>query len=221
MRAMVGQQITVTAARTALTALTDALGEPVVLGPGNEALPEARLFPTMAAIAAHGHEVLRGPAARTRAIIGAASALADGTLCLGPGDEGADQRAALLALPGIGVWTADYVRMRVLGDTDVFLPGDVAVRAGAARAGLPSDARPLDAWAARTAPWRSYLTAHLWRAAAVPPSPPAGQADPRIVPNSGRTTRLRPANPANTGVGHRASRAHPEYGTQTEGDERA
>jgi AraC family transcriptional regulator of adaptative response / DNA-3-methyladenine glycosylase II len=51
----------------------------------------------------------------------------------------------------------------------VFLPGDVAVRAGAAAAGLPSDPRPLTDWVARTAPWRSYLTAHLWRA--VPPRP--------------------------------------------------
>ena len=76
-RAMVGQQITVSAARTALTALADALGERVEIGPG-PAL-ESRLFPTMAAIAERGHEVLRGPAARTRAIVGAAEALADGT----------------------------------------------------------------------------------------------------------------------------------------------
>jgi AraC family transcriptional regulator of adaptative response / DNA-3-methyladenine glycosylase II len=166
-RAMVGQQITVTAARTALTALAEALGERVEIGPGPA--PESRLFPTMAAIAARGHEVLRGPAARTRAIIGAAEALADGTLPLGPGDEAADQRAALLAMPGIGPWTADYVRMRVIGDTDVFLPGDVAVRTGAAAVGLSAEARALEQWAARTAPWRSYLTAHLWRA--VPPRP--------------------------------------------------
>ncbi len=167
-RAMVGQQITVSAARTALTALADALGERVEIGPG-PAL-ESRLFPTMAAIAERGHEVLRGPAARTRAIVGAAEALADGTLSLGPGDEAADQRAALLAMPGIGPWTADYVRMRVIGDTDVFLPGDVAVRTGAAAVGLPAEARALEQWAVRTAPWRSYLTAHLWRA--VPPRPP-------------------------------------------------
>ena len=171
-RAMVGQQITVTAARTALTALTAALGERVEIGPERDgaSAPEVRLFPTMAAIAERGHEVLRGPAARTRAIVGAAGALAEGTLALGPGDEAVDQRAALLAMPGIGPWTADYVRMRVIGDTDVFLPGDVAVRSGAAAIGLPGEARALEQWAARTAPWRSYLTAHLWRA--VPPRPP-------------------------------------------------
>ncbi|WP_372967857.1 DNA-3-methyladenine glycosylase 2 family protein [Microbacterium sp.] len=159
-RAMIGQQITVVAARTALTALTDALGERTEHG---------LLFPTMTAIAEHGAEVLRGPAARIRAIVGAAAALADGSLRLTVGDDGIEQRAALLAMPGIGPWTADYVRMRVLGDPDILLPGDVALRAGAAAAGLPGDARPLTAWAERTAPWRSYLSAHLWRAAPVRP----------------------------------------------------
>ncbi len=161
-RAMIGQQITVVAARTALTRLTHELGasfEPHV-GEG------ARLFPTMSAIAEHGAEVLRGPRARIRAITAVAAALASGQLDLGPGDDPAEQRAILLALPGIGPWTADYVRMRVTGDPDVFLPGDVAVRTGAVRAGLPGDPRELTAVAAGFAPWRSYLTGHLWRAAA-------------------------------------------------------
>jgi len=171
-RAMVGQQITVVAARTALTALTEALGErlaaPPHLGAAHSEL--GLLFPTMSAIAEHGAEVLRGPAARIRAITGAAAALADGSLTLTVGDDGAAQREALLAMPGIGPWTADYVRMRVLGDPDVLLPGDVALRGGAAASGLPGDARPLTEWAARTAPWRSYLSAHLWRAAPIRPA---------------------------------------------------
>ncbi|GAA2987865.1 AraC family transcriptional regulator of adaptative response / DNA-3-methyladenine glycosylase II [Microbacterium terrae] len=161
-RAMVGQQITVAAARTALTALAEALGDPVDGFDG-----ATRLFPTMAAIAERGHEALRGPAARIRAITGAAAALADGDLVLTAGDDGTEQRAALLVMPGIGPWTADYVRMRVLGDPDVTLPGDVAVRAGAAALGIPSDPKGFAAWAERTAPWRSYLTAHLWHS--VPP----------------------------------------------------
>ncbi|WP_243230670.1 Ada metal-binding domain-containing protein [Microbacterium sp. CIAB417] len=160
-RAMVGQQITVAAARTALTGLAEALGERV---------DDGLLFPTMATIAERGAEVLRGPAARIRALTGAAAALADRSLRLTVGDDSRDQRAALLAMPGIGPWTADYVRMRVLGDPDIQLPGDVAVRAGAAALGIPSDPSGLTAWAARTAPWRSYLTAHLWRAAPVRPS---------------------------------------------------
>lgn len=160
-RAMIGQQITVVAARTALSALTEALGERTEQG---------LLFPTMSAIAEHGAEVLRGPGARIRAIVGAAAALADGSLPLTVGDDGVAQRAALLAMPGIGPWTADYVRMRVLGDPDVLLPGDVALRAGAVVAGLPGDPLPLVAWAERAAPWRSYLSAHLWRAAPARPT---------------------------------------------------
>ncbi|KAA9149603.1 DNA-3-methyladenine glycosylase 2 family protein [Microbacterium lushaniae] len=172
-RAMVGQQITVAAARTALTALADALGERVAAVEGTSVL-----FPTMAAIAERGHEVLRGPAARIRAVTGAAAALASGDLVLTSGDDRAEQRAALLALPGIGPWTADYVRMRVLADPDVLLPGDVAARAGAAAAGLPADPAGLTAWSTRVAPWRTYLTAHLWRAAPIRPT---------RAQNSGRT----------------------------------
>ncbi len=157
-RAMVGQQITVVAARTALTALAEALGERTEQG---------LLFPTMPVIAERGAEVLRGPSARIRAITGAAAALAEGALTLTIGDDSGEQRAALLAMPGIGPWTADYVRMRVLGDPDITLPGDVAVRAGAAALGIPSESRAFTTWSERSAPWRSYLTAHLWRAAPV------------------------------------------------------
>ena len=161
-RAMIGQQISVASARTATTRLVADLGGTIEESEGCD-----RLFPTMAVIAERGHEVLRGPAARIRAITGAAGALASGELRLTAGDDRADQRAALLALPGVGPWTADYVRMRVLADPDVLLPGDVAARAGAAAAGIPSDPAGLTAWAPRIAPWRSYLMAHLWYAAPV------------------------------------------------------
>lgn len=173
-RAMIGQQISVAAATTALSALTEALGERIEAHDGTD-----RLFPTMSAIAEHGAEVLRGPGARIRAITGVAAALATGDLVLTSADDGAEQRAALLAQPGIGPWTADYVRMRVLGDPDVSLPGDVAVRAGAAALGIPSDPRGFDAWAAAVAPWRSYLMTHLWRA--VPPRPAGARRRPPAV----------------------------------------
>lgn len=163
MRAMIGQQISVPAARTHLTRLTEALGEVTDVGP----VP-ARLFPTMRAIADHAHDVLRGPAARTRSIGEVARRLADGELTLTSGDDSDEQRAALLALPGVGPWTADYVRMRVVGDPDITLPGDVAVRAGARAIGAPDDPRGFAAWAEQFSPWRSYATAHLWRASAQP-----------------------------------------------------
>lgn len=181
LRAMIGQQISVASARTVMTRLAADLGERIETEEG-----PALLFPTPAAIAEHGAEVLRGPAARIRAIVGAATALADGSLTLGIGDDAAEQRSALLALPGVGPWTADYVRMRVLGDPDVLLPGDVAARAGAAAAGIPADASGLVAWAERTAPWRSYLMSHLWFAAPVTrawrESPPPSLPSPPFVP---------------------------------------
>ncbi|WP_105566070.1 AlkA N-terminal domain-containing protein [Microbacterium halophytorum] len=173
-RAMVGQQISVPAARTHLTRLAEALGESVEIA-GAERL----LFPTAAAIAERGHEVLRGPASRVRAILGAAEALATGELVLTGADDGDRQRAALLAMRGIGPWTADYVRMRVLNDPDVLLPGDLVLRNGAAVAGIPAEPKPLAAWAERAAPWRSYLSAHLWRTAApLSGDPPLAEAQP-------------------------------------------
>jgi AraC family transcriptional regulator of adaptative response / DNA-3-methyladenine glycosylase II len=83
--------------------------------------------------------------------------------------------------------------MRVLADPDVFLPGDVAVRSGAAAIGLPAEPRALDAWAAGTAPWRSYLTAHLWRA--VPPK--ASTARKNTVPSAKDTG---PSDPTTGGM---------------------
>lgn len=159
-RAMIGQQISVASARNVITRLVNELGETV---PAPEGEPD-QLFPTMTAIAEHGGEVLRGPGARIAAITLAAADLASGALVLGPGDDGPAQRALLLGRKGIGPWTADYVRMRVLGDPDVLLPGDSAVRGGARAAGLPAEPRTLTAWASRIAPWRSYFTAHLWHA---------------------------------------------------------
>ncbi len=162
LRAMIGQQISVASARTMQGRLAAQLGETVGVGP-----QPMTLFPGPAVVAERGLEVLRGPAARMRAIVEAAAALAEGSLELGPGDDGPEQRARLLSMRGIGPWTADYVRMRVLGDPDVLLPGDVAARAGAAALGLPSDPAGFTAWSQKLAPWRSYAMAHYWYAAPV------------------------------------------------------
>ncbi|MGI6879518.1 AlkA N-terminal domain-containing protein [Microbacterium sp. gxy059] len=162
-RAMVGQQISVASARTLLGRLADRLGERLEI-----AGEERTLFPTPEAIAERGRDALRGPARRVDAIVGAAAALADGSLSLTGAEDAAEQRAALLALPGVGPWTADYVRMRVSGDPDVLLTGDLALRQGAARAGIPDSPRALAAWGERLAPWRSYAAIRLWANARAP-----------------------------------------------------
>lgn len=160
-RALVGQQISVAAARTHLSRLAEALGAPFAsrFGP-------TRLFPTAERIAADGAAHLRGPARRTAAVLGAARAIADGDLAVSPADDPAGLRTALEALPGVGPWTSGYVAMRVLHDPDVLLDGDLALRAGARALGLPDDRRALVAHAERWAPWRSYAAMHLWRATA-------------------------------------------------------
>ncbi|WP_069387937.1 DNA-3-methyladenine glycosylase 2 family protein [Cellulosimicrobium cellulans] len=178
-RALVGQQISVAAARTHLSRLAEALGAPFAsrFGP-------MRLFPTAERLAADGAAHLRGPARRTAAILGAARALADGDLAVSPADDPAALRAALEALPGVGPWTSGYVAMRVLHDPDVLLDGDLALRAGARALGLPDDRRALVAHAERWAPWRSYAAMHLWRATGptVPTTPaiPTTSNDPAI-----------------------------------------
>lgn len=193
LRAMIGQQISVASARTMQGRLTAQLGEPVTIGP-----EPLSLFPDPAVIAERGHEVLRGPAARMRAIVEVAGALANGTLTLGPGDDGVEQRQRLLAMRGIGPWTADYVRMRVLGDPDVLLPGDVAARAGAAALGVPSDPAGFTSWSERLAPWRSYAMAHYWYAAPVTQAwrSPAETAAAAVVSRPRRSSRTAPTDVA-------------------------
>ena len=76
-----------------------------------------------------------------------------------------DLTARLVALPGIGAWTAGYVALRVLQSPDVLLTTDLVMLQGAARLGLPSTAKALADYGRRWSPWRSYAGMRLWRAA--------------------------------------------------------
>ncbi|OZM83803.1 AlkA N-terminal domain-containing protein [Pseudonocardia sp. MH-G8] len=167
-RAVLGQQVSVAAARTAASRLAAALGER--LPPALAADGPDLLFPTAATIAARGAEVLTGPQRRIATVLGLAAAVADGTLVLDPGRDAADLRSTLTALPGVGPWTAGYLAMRLLGDPDELLATDLGVRRGAAALGLPSDLAGLTARATGWAPWRSYAATHLWRAMPAAPT---------------------------------------------------
>ncbi|TFD23780.1 AlkA N-terminal domain-containing protein [Cryobacterium sp. TMS1-13-1] len=168
-RALIGQQVSVAGARTALARLADALGERLPGPSGDLCL----LFPTAAQIRAGGRAVLRGPGARINTILRVAELLASGELAPSFGQTRAELEASLVALPGIGPWTAGYVAMRVLGSPDILLTSDLALRQGAGRLGLSIEPRALAARGADWAPWRSYAGMHLWRAAgAIPPMSP-------------------------------------------------
>jgi AraC family transcriptional regulator of adaptative response / DNA-3-methyladenine glycosylase II len=147
-RAIVGQQISVSAARKVLTRLVPA-GE--------------QLFPGPREVLALPDEAFRMPAARRATIRALASAVVGGELDLDPGADREEAMRNLVKLPGIGSWTAGYVAMRGIGDPDSFLPTDLGVRRGAKALGLPDDPKALDAHAARWAPWRSYALIRLWR----------------------------------------------------------
>jgi AraC family transcriptional regulator of adaptative response / DNA-3-methyladenine glycosylase II len=150
-RTLVGQQISVPAARTVLGTLVRELGSD-------------GQFPTAATIAQHGEGVIRGPARRVATILGTARAIAAGDLVLDIGMPTDEFRARLEALPGIGPWTSGYLAMRVLGNPDILLTSDLVVRQSAQALGLPPDEKALAARGSSWAPWRTYANLHLWQA---------------------------------------------------------
>ncbi len=151
LRTMIGQQISLAAAATHQSRLVAALGAEVDDPSGRV----THAFPSPAAIAERGGEVLTGPRARIAAILGAAADLAEGRLALHAGMTRADARAELLRLKGVGPWTADYTAMRLLADPDTLLASDLVVAKGAQHLGL-------DITDNRWSPWGSYVSLHLW-----------------------------------------------------------
>ncbi|MEY9888760.1 AraC family transcriptional regulator of adaptative response / DNA-3-methyladenine glycosylase II [Catenulispora sp. MAP5-51] len=210
-RAVLGQQISVAAARTMTARLVQrfsavelaaeaalvpdaALVPGGALIPGGALVPESALIPDAAAPVSHfvdkkadltpfprpetltegdyeGLGLTRRTVSTLRAL---AAAVAGGGLALDRGVDRAEARAKLLAVPGIGPWTADYVALRVFGDPDAFPVGDLIVRRQAERLGLPGAEKALLAHAERWRPWRAYAALHLWAGAS---DPVTGQAE--------------------------------------------
>ncbi len=175
LRAVLGQQVSVAAARRLGTRLTEVYGKPLGHLPGSTAKPDSTVellthcFPAADTIAAADPDTLPMPRSRARALVGLAAALASGALRLDPGADRDEAEHQLLALPGIGPWTAGYIRMRALSDPDAFLPTDVGVRHGLAALGALAPGAPAAQQAEAAArlaeswrPWRSYAVAHLW-----------------------------------------------------------
>jgi AraC family transcriptional regulator of adaptative response / DNA-3-methyladenine glycosylase II len=178
-RAVIGQQVSVSGARTVAARLVQAAGDTLPAADG----PLTHLFPTPAALielAAREPGAFAMPAGRRRALVALAEAVEVGDVVIDPGADPLELRRSLVALPGVGPWTAEYVAMRALRDPDAFMPTDLGIRRGARALGLPDDPTQLVALTEAWRPWRSYAMAYLWSLPApsteIPAPPMKGRA---------------------------------------------
>ena len=159
-RAILGQQVSVAGASTMVDRLVRLVSVRTTTASG-----AFLAFPTAEQVAEVGGERLRTiglTRARAATMIGVASRIAEGALDLESlrGVSAENAQAALEELPGIGPWTASYVRMRALGDRDAFPAADLGVIKAMAAAGI--ERRAIAEVAERWKPWRGYATLHLW-----------------------------------------------------------
>ncbi|MDE2605769.1 MAG: helix-turn-helix domain-containing protein [Burkholderiales bacterium] len=162
-RAVLGQQVTVAAARTLAQRLVQRFGTPV-------ATPHAaltHLFPAPEVLAAAEGDALGQLGIvrqRQAAIVAIARAVAEGRLALHAGADVAATTSALKELPGIGDWTAQYIAMRALRWPDAFPAGDVALHKALGVQASRQPAREAEAASQAWKPWRSYAVVRAWTA---------------------------------------------------------
>src|SRR5512143_187947 len=157
-RGVVGQQVSVRSARTLLGRLAAAFGEPLAGARGDV----VRLFPAAARLAATDPADIARVGltlARARTIAALGQAIAAGELALQPEADVERTLAQLVAIPGIGGWTASYIALRALRWPDAFLEGDLGVRRALGVARPAQALARAEAWR----PWRAYAVIHLWR----------------------------------------------------------
>ena len=160
-RAVLGQQVTVQAARTLGARLVQRFGTPLTTP--QEGL--THLFPAPQALRHASDEDLGQVGIvrqRQQAIRAIAAAVADGQLTLNPSADVPATLAALQALPGIGAWTANYIAMRALRWPDAFPAGDVALHKALGVRGQPRPAVAAEQASQAWRPWRSYATVRAW-----------------------------------------------------------
>jgi len=159
-RAILGQQVSVAGATTLAGRLVERYGEPL---PGAGSAAVSRLFPEPGVLADADVAPLGLPRTRARAIEGLARAVACGELDLSPTEDTEATRSRLLALAGVGPWTAEYVALRALGEPDAFPASDLGLRRALADGSgeAPSEAA-LASRAEAWRPWRSYAALALW-----------------------------------------------------------
>jgi AraC family transcriptional regulator of adaptative response / DNA-3-methyladenine glycosylase II len=160
LRVVLGQQVSVKAARTHAGRIVSAYGQAVTDVNGGL----THVFPSVDQLAEIDPAHLAFPKARQVSLIALIAALADGDVVLDAGCDWNRARQQMLALPGIGPWTAEVIAMRGLGDPDAFPSTDLGVQLAAKQVGLPEQPRALVEHSSRWRPWRSYAAQHLWTA---------------------------------------------------------
>lgn len=162
-RAVLGRRIGGAAARALAARLVMRYGRPLAEPVGTV----THGFPRVDVLAEADPADLGMPHRRGRTLVDLAGRLAAGTIRLDAGADREEAGRSLLAVTGIGPWTAGYIRMRALGDPDVLLPADPGVRRALSRLGHPHGRETARRWR----PWRSYAVQHLWATLGEPPSP--------------------------------------------------
>jgi AraC family transcriptional regulator, regulatory protein of adaptative response / DNA-3-methyladenine glycosylase II len=157
-RAVLGQQVSLRAAATLAARLVAGHGEHLERPFG--AVTHA--FPTPAALAGAPSGAVAMPVSRRRALAALAQALDSGELVIDAGADRVQARRKLLALAGIGPWTAEYVAMRAMRDPDAFMASDLGVRHGLRALGRDGSPAAAERISERWRPYRSYAVAHLW-----------------------------------------------------------
>lgn len=156
-RTILGQQVTVRAARTLARRLLERFGTPIETPfPGVTAV-----FPDAARLAECEPGAIAQLGiidARARAIVALARAAAEGRLALDAAAPVEPTLAALRALPGVGAWTAQMIALRALHWPDAFPAGDAGVIAALRERRVAQLERLAEAWR----PWRAYAVMHLW-----------------------------------------------------------
>jgi len=170
-RAILGQQITVVAARKLAGDLVAAHGEPLAAPWAEPGLTHT--FPSAARLAEADLTGMKMPGARIRCLSAMARAIADDPDLLSPNASLEAMVRRLRALPGVGEWTAQYIAMRQLREPDAFPAADVALmRALTGSDGVRPTADQLLARAEAWRPWRAYAALHLWASLADEGAPP-------------------------------------------------
>jgi AraC family transcriptional regulator of adaptative response / DNA-3-methyladenine glycosylase II len=157
-RAVLGQQVSVAAARRTAARIAADLGDSLPQPLGTLAFT----FPSPEKLAEVDAAQLPLPAKRARVVQMLATAVAEGHLVLDAGADREETRRRLLEIPGVGAWTAEYVAMRALSDTDAFPAADLGVMRRLTILGAARSSRAAVERAERWRPWRAYAVQHLW-----------------------------------------------------------